>query len=264
MRRSGAFALSWCVLLLGLATVAVAQPVFPPQTASPSSGPAYVPMSPDKEREVTTWLTAMKNWQRYDAKWRNRPARDGWGRIAPRKPPPDAPGWLEAYCASAAAAGVLELDERTKKACGLLADPQMSTESVPSAVQAAETPPKHTSFWTRVHLDGLWTTTSTGTRLYGLVGSHISLVDVGRLQIFGPPGVMLLSVPDGHGGRRVEIGYTWGVSVRLMDMRLGGPTKNATLFVNVTKVWVGRGIEGSGKSPGYDIVGFSIAPYKKR
>jgi hypothetical protein len=264
MRRSGAFSVSWSVLLLGLATVAGAEPVSPQQSASPSSSPAYVPMSPDQEREVTTWLTAMEKWQRYDAKWRNRPARDAWGRIAPRKPPPSAPEWLEAHCASADAVAVVDVDARTKKACRLLADARASTESMPSAVQAAETPPKHTSFWTRVHLDGLWTTTSTGTRLYGLVGTHVSLVDIGRVQIFGPPGVMLLSVPDGRGGRRVELGYTWGVSVRLMDMRLGRPTKNVTLFLNVSKVWVGGGIEGSGKSPGFDIAGFSIAPYKKR
>jgi hypothetical protein len=263
MRRAGALVLS-CSLLLGFASVAAAQQGPPPHSSPASDASGYVPLSPDQNRELATWLSAMEEWKRYDAKWHNRPARDAWGRVAARKRPPDAPGWLEVHCASAAAAGVLEFEPRASNACRLLADPWTATASVPAAVQAAETPAKHSSFLTRVHLDFLSTTTSTGGRLYGLIGSHVSLVDVGRLQIFGPPGVMLLSVPSERGGRRITLGYTWGVSLRLMDMRLGAPTKNVTLFVNVSKVWVGGGIEPSGKASGVDIVGLSIAPRKKR
>ena len=97
-------------------------------------------------------------------------------------------------------------------------------------------------------------------RSYGLIGSHLSLVDIGRVQVFGPPGVMLLSVPDGRGSRRLELGYTWGVSVRLADMRLFGG-REMTLFVNFTKVWVETG-SATGRQA-YDIVGFSVAPLRK-
>jgi hypothetical protein len=260
MRCARALAL-FCSLLLGLTNAAVAQQRSPPESSSPSDTPAYVPLSLEQDRELTTWLSAMEKWQRYDAKWQNRPVRNVWGRIVSRKPPPVAPDWLEPHCAAAAAAHILELEARTQTACRLLADARASTAPVPSAVQA-ETPPAHSSFLTRLHLDFLSTTTSTSGRLYGIVGTHISLVDVGRLQIFGPPGVILLTVPD-RGGRRVTLGYTWGVSVRLMDMRLGAPTKNVTLFLNVTKVWVDSGIPASPHG-GFDIVGFSIAPRKKR
>jgi len=123
---------------------------------------------------------------------------------------------------------------------------------------------KHTSFLTRVHIDGLWTTASSNNRFYGLVGSHVSLVDVGRLQVFGPPGVLLLSVPDASGSRRITLGYTWGLSVRLADVRIFGPTRDMTLFLNVSKVWIATGSEGQGTSRGYDMMGFSIAPRKKR
>jgi hypothetical protein len=262
MRRACVLALS-CSLLLGLTTVTFAQHLNAPESSSPSDSPAFVPLSPDQDRELTTWLTAIEKWQRYDAKWQNRPVRDGWARIVSRKPPPDAPEWLEAYCASAVTADIVEVEARTRKACRLLADPR-ATERMPSAVQAAEKPPKHSSFLTRVHVDWLWTTTSTDARLYGIVGSHVSLVDVGRLQIFGPPGVILLSVPDDHGGRRITLGYTWGVSVRLVDLRVAAPTKNLALFLNVSKVWVGGGIQESGNAGGFDIVGFSIASRKKR
>jgi hypothetical protein len=134
--------------------------------------------------------------------------------------------------------------------------------STTAARTAAEKLIKDT-FLTRVHLDGLWTSTSTDYRLYGLVGSHISLVDVGRVQFFGPPGVILLSVPDGRGSRVMRAGYTWGMSVRLNDVRLFSPTKNMTLFLTVTKVWVSGGTTYDRLTPGgYDIAGFSLAPRK--
>jgi hypothetical protein len=111
----------------------------------------------------------------------------------------------------------------------------------------------------------MWSTTSTHGRIYGLVGTHLSLVDIGRVQLFGPPGVMLLTVPDGYGGRRVTLGYTWGLSVRLGDMRMGASTKNVTLFLNVSKVFMSGSAETQANgSRGIDIVGFSIAPRKKR
>jgi hypothetical protein len=97
--------------------------------------------------------------------------------------------------------------------------------------------------------------------LYGIIGSHVSLVDVGRLQVFGPPGVMLLTLPDEHGGRRVTLGYTWGLSPRLADVRIGAAAKNLTLFLNVTKVFLKS---GSSNTRGFDTVGFSLAPRKKR
>ena len=130
--------------------------------------------------------------------------------------------------------------------------------------QAGGEKTRHSSFLTRVHVDGLSTTTQDGSRFYGIIGSHISLVDVGRVQVFGPPGVMLLTVPDGNGGRKVSLGYTWGVSLRLADVGIGTPNKNLTLFLNVTKVFVASGASGAQGTKGYDIVGFSLAPRKKR
>ncbi len=134
--------------------------------------------------------------------------------------------------------------------------------STNAARTAAEKIVKDT-FLTRVHLDGLWTSTSTDYRIYGLVGSHISLVDVGRVQFFGPPGVILLSVPDGRGSRTIRAGYTWGMSVRLKDLRMLSATRNMTLFLTVTKVWLTGNNPYDRLTPGgYDIAGFSLAPRK--
>ena len=169
------------------------------------------PLTSEQARELDTWLSAMDKWRHNELKWRNRPRRDAWGRISGRRPLPDAPSWLPPYCASVAALDVAGLDRRTEQACQMLADPLKEAGTPQTQAKAsqavAERPEKHTSFLTRVHLDGLWTTTATQGRVYGLVGSHVSLVDIGRLQLFGPPGVLLVSVPDHEGSRRITLAY---------------------------------------------------------
>ena len=257
----------FCSALLGFATAAGARQLPGPDTPAASSTFEIVPLTPDQEAGLSTWLTALKKWQEYDQKWRNRPARDGWGRIAERRSSPTPPDWLEPYCTSVAEAGLTGFEERTEIACRVLADPRASFAAVPPPVNAklsAEKPPPHSSFFTRLHLDGMWSTTSTNGRLYGIVGTHMSLVDIGRIQVFGPPGLMLMTVPDGYGGRQVELGYTWGLSIRLGDVRISAPTKNMTVFLNISKVFLGSMETAAGESRGYDIVGFSIAPRKKR
>lgn len=260
MRRPGLLILT-CSLLFGSAATATGQTLVPPDSQPPESEATLAPLSDAQTRELDEWLKAMDKWRQYDAKYRNRPARDGIGRVVARRPPPDPPAWLAEYCTTQASAVDLQAD--TMLACRLLDDPRAPSESVPTQIQAArvqaEKPAKHSRFLKRIHLDGLWTTTSTTGRFYGLIGSHISLVDVGRLQVFGPPGVLLLSVPDVDGSRRIELGYTWGLSFRLTDVRMFG-SKDMTLFVNLSKVWVASGTNTGMGGRGYDIVGFSIAP----
>lgn len=241
------------ILLLTAATAAAQHPSAP--APLPSADTVVIEaLTPEQERELASWLSDMHAWRDDEMKWKNRPRRDGWGRISARRPAPEAPPWLESYCARNAAAGVPALD-----ACRLLADPRAETGVIPArATVPDDEKPKKSSFLRRVHLDGLWSTTSTQGRVYGLVGTHVSVVDVGRLQIFGPPGVLLVSVPSVAGTRRITIGYTWGVSLRLADTRLFG-TKDMTLFLNVSKVWV-----GGGGGQGLDIIGFSLAPRNKK
>jgi hypothetical protein len=248
-----------CTMLLAAATGAAAQasPQQPPQRAEVD--PDTPVLLPEQDRELAAWLTAMDEWRQFDAKWTNRVARDKLGRVAARPPVPEAPAWLPAYCIDASRAGVLDLQAHTRMACRLLADPRAAVGSVPAHVKAArddaERPAPYSKFLTRIHLDGLWTTMNNG-RSYGIVGSHMSLVDVGRVQVFGPPGVLVMTVPQADGSRRIELGYTWGVSIRLSDVRLFG-SKDMSLFMNVTKVWVSGG--GS-----HDIVGLSLARRARR
>jgi hypothetical protein len=264
MRRPGGVLALICLLLV-VAVAAAAQPV-------PAPGPKFpdaplTSLSPEQDRELSTWLKAMEEWRRYDARWYNQPARDSLGRLTARRPVPEPPEWLGRYCAAAATEGLVNVDARTATACLLHDDPRAPIQSTSIGAQAArndaEKGPQHWSFLTRVHLDGLWSTAATTDRFYGLIGSHVSLVDIGRLQVFGPPGVLLLSVPDANGSRRITLGYTWGLSIRLMDVRLFG-VKDMTLFGNVSKVWIAGDAQNGGLSRGYEIVGFSLAPRKKR
>lgn len=262
MRRIRPFAVS-CILMSGLAASAAAQ-TFPP----PAVVPAVVePLSPDQDRELDAWLSEMEKWQSFLAKNNNRPARDPLGRIVARPRRPAAPAWLHAHCAALEGAGIVDLQERTARACRLAADAPAPADPGRVQTQAArvdaEKPDKYSSFLRRIHLDGLGITPSSGARAYGIVGSHLTLVDVGRVQVFGPPGVLLLSVPDVGGNRRITLGYTWGVSVRLTDVRLAAA--DMTLFLTVSKVWVsGSGDHRVDEAGGFQIAGLSLAPRKKR
>ena len=252
-----------CSLILGLAGSVAAQQLSSTVPRPDSTPPEIAALTPEQDGQLTVWLSAMEKWQKYDEKWRNRPVHDGWARVVERQPPPEAPAWLAAHCASIAAARLAGFDARTEQACRLAEDPRARPDPTLAAAAASSEKPKRSSFLTRVHIDGLWTTTSSGGRFYGIIGSHVSLVDVGRLQVFGPPGVMLLTVPDQRGGRSMTLGYTWGLSLRLADVRVRAPTKNLTLFLNVSKVFLSTG-GNSQNTGGFDIVGFSLAPRKKR
>ena len=241
-------------LISAVSAIAAAQP--PAGSTPPADTRSVDALTPAQERELDQWISRMDTWLREEAKWANRPRRDAFGRFVARRPRPAAPSWLEGQCSAYAAMGLLDSEERLARACRLLADIDAGRESAAfqSRIVAQEQPEKRTSFLTRVHIDGLGTTASTQARSYGLVGAHVSLVDAGRLQIFGPPGVLLVSLPDG-GGRRVTLGYHWGISVRLSDVRFAD--RDMTLFLNVSKVWV-----DGGRS--LDLVGLSLAPRKGR
>lgn len=121
-----------------------------------------------------------------------------------------------------------------------------------------------TRFWERIHLDGLWAVTQTGSRIYGVIGMHVTPVALGRVQFFGPPGVMLLSVPSEE-GRVTKLAYTWGVSVELFEFRLPGTEQRAKAHVNITKAWTFGGNDNVlAARSGLDVAGLSITLAKRK
>jgi len=263
MRRSSFFAIVWLVLAAPLARAQDSAPL--------PSTPILLPTPPGalsapQQRELESWLEAMRKWQRMDKRWHNEPAHDAFGRLVDRAPEPAPPEWLAVRCAATidSAPGPLA------PACRLLAsldeDPTVKAiRTTTAAARAGKEKTVKNTFLTRVHIDGLWTSTASDVRIYGLVGSHISLVDVGRVQFFGPPGIILLSVPDASGSRQIRAGYTWGLSLRLGDVRLFAQSRNLTLFLTIAKVWVpGSTPYDRLQSGGFEIAGFSLAPRRHR
>jgi hypothetical protein len=96
--------------------------------------------------------------------------------------------------------------------------------------------PTHSSFWRRVHVDGLSFPTASGVAAYGIVGAHVAVANVGRVYFFGPPGVMLLLEQAGD-TRRVTPALSWGFDIYLSDFRIPGTDRTAQLYVNLMKCW---------------------------
>lgn len=259
-------------LLLALATAGPARA----QEPLPSRSIAFVTASDgttaQQQKELATWLADMRKWRHFEKRWHNEPAHGVSGRIVDRMPQPQAPEWVTRVCATLSPRDTALAPGQIGAACRLLAglteDPVAAEIALQTqAAQADKERPTKGTFFSRIHLDGLWSTTSSDVRYYGLIGTHISLVDIGRVQFFGPPGVILLSIPDGYGSRTLRPGYTWGMSVRLTDFHFPGSGigKNATLFLNITKCWtVGQGSIAQPNMSGFDIAGFSIAARKRR
>jgi hypothetical protein len=254
--------------------VLVAHPARAQQTPLPST-PIVLPpssfgsaeLSSSQDEELAQWVEEMGKWLRQEKRWSNEPVHNNYGKIVPRKPQPQAPEWLTVYCDSVSRTPTAAPPRRIDQACRMLAGLEVDPEAEAirqqtQAVRADKEKVVKTSFMSRLHLDGLWTTTSSDVRYYGLVGSHISLVDVGRVQFFGPPGVLLLRMPDTNGTHQIRVGYTWGMSVRLTDLKLLSPYKNATLFLSITKCWTVGSDTDRLRPGGFDIAGFSIAPRK--
>src|SRR5262245_5437562 len=112
--------------------------------------------------------------------------------------------------------------------------------------------PKHSSFWRWVHVDGLSLPTASGVGAYGLVGTHVSVANIGRVYFYGPPGVMLL-LEDAGDSRRLAPAISWGFDIYLSDFRFPGTERTAQLYVNLTKCWI-AGYEG-----GVDMFGLSVS-----
>lgn len=129
-------------------------------------------------------------------------------------------------------------EEERRKTDRCKTDAEKQEDDYRARVKAREAQEKGTrsSFLRWMHTDGLWMPTESGNPTYGLIGVHLAVARVGRLHVYGPPGVMLLRQKIGSGWM-LRPGLTWGFSVYLTDFRVPGTTHNAQLFANLTKVW---------------------------
>lgn len=244
----------------------------PSRELSVTMAPA-VSLTPEQIAEVGIWVKKMRSWSKYDQTWLNRVEKNNAGvPYKHHRQVPEAPPWLAARCENPAGEAALA------EACLFFARIGLDTRAAQIAndIQAqrqAHEKNEHNSFLTKIHIDGLWTQPQLGSsdgttsRVYGLVGLHIGLVEVGkRIQFFGPPGVMISLTRDAYGAKQTRIGYTWGMSVKLTDFHVPfvwGSGQNATLNLDMVKCW----LHGTGPLSAFgnlNLAGFSISPAKKK
>jgi hypothetical protein len=120
--------------------------------------------------------------------------------------------------------------------------------------------PTKTSFWRRVHLD-LPAIRAENQQRYvccSAVGFHLTVAEVKRLNLYGPPGVAVVRQrigPDKWGWR---VGYSWGFGYFLGTAKLPLTNRPARLYFNLTKVWTSQPATATASvSPG--MTGVSMA-----
>jgi hypothetical protein len=119
--------------------------------------------------------------------------------------------------------------------------------------------PSRTSFFDRVHLDVLGAPPEIGggANLVGVIGAHLTIVEFGRINLFGPPGVMIaMASADGDNPNRWRpmTALSWGISVRLFEFRVRGAARKTVMYLNLTKLWTWGDF-----TRGTDFAGLSFA-----
>jgi len=222
-----------------------------------------IQLGPVQRDDVTRWMEDVRDYASWYGRYRNRISRNIFGFISDRRPMPPVPTWLRVKCDALAEfvpppAGLLA------DACDLLSVYRSNFSIEPAAQQALlaqqqnEQEP-HASFWKHVHLDAGWGSLDYRTQTYGLVGVHFTLPEIAkRVQIYLPPGFLLLSVPDGHGGRQFEPAATVGVSIKMFGFEFP-QNRFGTAYFNVAKAYVVNRASSMSTNAAVDLVGLSFA-----
>ncbi len=183
---------------------------------------------------------ALQQWVDAYTRWTTRlEERRLLGAQAKVDPKPDPPEWLSEDCRMVA------VDETGlwADACRLLADwkddalTAQIRQDIAEARQQREAP-TNTRWWQHVHLDALWPMTQSGSRVYGIVGTHATVDVAGRLEVFIAPGAMVLTVPTGRGTRDWKVATDWGVTYRLADFTFPGSHRQGSLHLNLVTAWI--------------------------
>ena len=131
-----------------------------------------------------------------------------------------------------------------------LSQPASARDQEPSRPAVNED--ERATFLRWLHTDVLWVPAESGNSTYGLIGVHLVVARVKRIDIYGPPGVMLLRQKTSTGWM-YRPGFTWGMSIRLVDLKVPGVNRPLTAFINVSRCWTNGGEENA-----MDMVGFSF------
>jgi len=231
-------AASAAIIVLSLAGTASAQQEAP----LPSRALATLALAPTAEAPgeilhvLERWTADSDEWQAWFALWRNRREPGVWS-TRERRPAPVPPDWLPQACR-----GGLEEEGTLGEACRAWRESVRAVEDE-TAARAAQAranleSPQRTAWWSRVHLDGFWPMTRSGTSAFGIVGAHATMPVTRRFQVFVTPGVILMRLPGPDGRSQLTTATDWGFSYRLLDFRLPGFRRASSLHVNMARVWL--------------------------
>jgi len=221
-----------------------------------------IELSDAQQRELRQWTKDVERYRKWYEHNRNRVSYNAFGSGGERRQRPPIPGWLPEKCELLTAfsprpAGPLP------DGCNLLSYYQSDFTSDPATQQALmaqkqnEQDP-HSSFWKHVHLDAAWSSLDYRMHTYGVVGVHVTLPELAkRVQIFLPPGFLLLSIPDGRGGHALQPAATIGVSIKMFRFEFP-QGKEGMAYFNLSKAYLFGG--GSlGTNPSVDLLGLSFS-----
>jgi hypothetical protein len=169
---------------------------------------------------------------------------------AQHQPPGGQPGW---DCLRGAQRAFLVDSSVTTGVCAAGASDRAHAALAPApSAQKIDTGPN--SFFLKwLLVDALWIPTQSGDHTFGLIGAHLAVAHIGRVYIYGPPGIFILrtKTPDGW---MLRPGFTWGFSFHLKEFQMPGVGgRRALLFLNVTKYWT----EGDYRT-GSSMAGLSV------
>jgi hypothetical protein len=216
-----------------------------------------------QQRQLKTWTDDVRKYQNWYDRHRNRIARNMFGFISDRRPIPPIPDWLPAKC-GLLAEFIPTPSTPLADGCNLLSY-YRTDFTVDPAVQQTLLAQKqneldpHSSFWKHVHLDAGWGSMDYRRQAYGLVGVHVTLPELAkRVQVFLPPGFLLLSVPDGHGGREFQPAATIGVSIKMFPFEFPRD-KPGMVYFNLAKAYLISRPSSAGMESAIDLVGLSFS-----
>jgi hypothetical protein len=87
---------------------------------------------------------------------------------------------------------------------------------------------------------------------------HVTLPEIARrIQIYLPPGIILLSMPDGNGGREFQPAATVGISIKMFAFEFP-KNKEGMAHFNMAKAYVVGRKSPTNTNESVDLVGLSF------
>ena len=220
--------------------------------------------------ELAKWLREYQAWEKWFEVWGNKVAHNFDGQpLWERMKRPDPPVWLAAECE-----GYLDDEGLLASACYILghwdeaplAILERRQSSLATSGGKVDDKVVKSSFFHRVHLTGLWMQARyPATPTYGIVGMQVGMFEAGRFTL-PAIGVMLVMIPDGHGGHSFTPATTFGFGYRICDFVPPLMNRQVSLHINLARTSL-HGVQGAAALPvttNVNLFGLSVSARKRR